>query len=104
MQNKTLGAGKTASPVAHFPLTNALKAMAFVHGSEVMDKRVGCCGSLTLVCHEPPTHRVYQRCAPPPLCTTHSADVLGCECACREEQKLRQGAVVQGQKGEQLTP
>lgn len=53
---KTLGAGKTASPAAHFSLTNALKAVAFVHGSEVMDKCVGCCCSLTLVCHEPSTH------------------------------------------------
>lgn len=56
MQDKTLGAGKTASPVAHFPLTNALKAVAFAHGSEVMDKGVSCYFALTLVCHEPPTH------------------------------------------------
>lgn len=101
MQNKTLGAGKTASPVAHFSLTNALKAVAFAHGSEVMDKGVSCYFSLTLVCHEPPTHWGCQRDVPSPWGTTRSAEVSSCESAYREGQPQRQGAIVQEQKGEE---
>lgn len=35
-----MGARKTAASVAHCPLVNAPIAVAFVHGSEVMDEGV----------------------------------------------------------------